>query len=263
MTSRWLTLAGVVALAAGACGSPSATTSDAPPSRTILTDGVAVTLTLERSATVPGDPVGLVLIVQNVGPDRVLWHGNSCALNSPVTVVPALDSKPAEARGEDRRAALIAALTEGLDGPASVVRLRDETASTASCAVDHGFSELAPDAELRYVGSWPAVTVLGAPAVPGDYRVTGEFTRLRPDVPLVPSTYRADRDSSPIQVELSLIANARDSVGTGLTGSAAVERMLAHPDLAPLTGDLELWNRRGCCIEMASGSCAFHSTDRA
>lgn len=242
MQGQWVTFVAVVALVTVACGSPSATTRDEPPSRTVLRDGIAVTLTLERAATVPGDPVGVLLIVQNVGRDPVLWHGNSCALSSPVTVVPDARSKPAEVRGEDRRATILEALTEASDSPATVVRVRDEAGgATASCAVDHGFSELAPGAELRYVGAWPAATVLGAPAVSGDYLVRGEFTRLRSDVPLVPSTYRADRDSSPIRVELSLTAAASDGAATGLSGSAAVERMLSHPDLAALTGDRDLW----------------------
>jgi hypothetical protein len=242
VAARSVASAVVVALFTVACGSPLPSTRDEPASRTVLRDGVAVTLALERAATRPGDLVGVLLVVRNVGADPVLWRGNGCALSSPITVVPGAGRRSAEVRGEDPRAALAAALTEGADSPASVVRLRDEAGGgAASCAVDHGFSELAPGAALRYSGAWPARTVLGAPAVSGDYLVRGEFTRLRSDVPLVPAAYRADRDSRPIRVELPLTAAARDAAATGLSGAAAVERLLSHPDLAALTGDRDVW----------------------
>ncbi len=64
-----------------------------------------------------------------------------------------------------------------------------------------------------------------------------EFPMLRTDVPLVPAAYRGDRDNRPIRVELPLLVAAPDGGSPGLTGAAAVESMLSHPQLALLVAE--------------------------
>jgi hypothetical protein len=64
---------------------------------------------------------------------------------------------------------------------------------------------------------------------------------LPADLPLVPAAYRGDRDRRPIRIELPLHVAAVDGRGPGLTAADAVERMLAHPQLALLVAEPDSW----------------------
>lgn len=123
----------------------------------------------------------------------------------------------------------------------AVVGVRHERRGIAGAVcyggVDHGFSELAPGAVLRYAATWTGVTVLGAPAEPGEYVIHAAFPLLREDVPVVPAAYRAERDSRPLWVELPLRAAGPGGGNRGLPARVAFERMLSHPQLVWLVAE--------------------------
>jgi len=225
------TLATLVALLAAACTSTSSADAESGPSATAVQDGVEVTLTLTRGTITSGEEVGVAFVVRNTGDDPLLFRGNGCALSAPVVVLLAGEPRALRERARDPRAELVADLAAMSRVPHSVAGAGDVPlpGDASHCAVDHGFSELEPGAMLRYSGTWPGTTVLGAPAEQGAYTVRGELTRLRAGIPLVPAAFRAARDTIPVGVDLPLTVQGRG----GLTARSAAERLLAHPGVLP------------------------------
>lgn len=224
LTVLWLSVA--------ACTPPAATPGE-PSSTTIVQDGLALTLTLESRTTAPGEALGMVFDVRNVGAGAIMWRGIGCAMSAPITVLPlAPPADPMHGQRDEDLADALAELTAGVDDPAQVEVLPDGISSgSRSCALDHGYSELRGGASLRFRGVWPASTVLGAPLVPGTYLVRAEFARLRADAALVPADYRADRDAILIAMETQVTVTSAGGP-SGLSARTAAERMISNPDVA-------------------------------
>lgn len=224
----------VLWLGAVACNPPAATPGE-PSSTAVARDGVALTLTLERSTAAPGESLGMVFDVRNVGAGPVMWRGVRCVMSAPITVLPLdLAPDPLDIPDDEVLAEAVAALIAGVDDPARVEALPNGIrGESSSCVLDHGYSELRGGAGLRFQGVWPASTVGGAPLVPGTYLVHAEFARLRPDAALVPADYRADRDATLVAVELQLTVTSAEGP-SGLSARAAAVRMISDPGVAAM-----------------------------
>lgn len=196
-------------LAVGGCsqGAPSAS----PPTHTstsIVIDGVAISLTVDRDTTVPGVPIEAIVVVENRSGRAVRWRAGGCNLVSAVTIGPA-GVLPAPVQPRDRIATFVARVTDGAESPGPTRTLPSQsTVDRRACQIDRGFAELAPGGRLTERAVWPATTNAGAPIAPGPYRVTGSFPMLAPAGPLVPAEFRADRDLRSIDAELALDVTA-------------------------------------------------------
>lgn len=229
-----LTALGVAALA---CSEPGTTPGQVGPSVTVEDDGVTVTLAIDRDSVTPGGMVALRVSIRNGTRTGIIWRSNGCTLQAPASVQAVGPERPAPDPVEPAARGPLGVIRErlisGADDTRPVAEVRSaETGRPGSCAIDHGFSELAAGAGLVYDGTWTARTVRGAPALPGQYIVRAEFTRLRPGVPLVPAAYRAERDGQTIRAELTLRLVLPEGGAAGLSAADAVDRLLAHPQIA-------------------------------
>lgn len=222
----------VLCLVAGACASAPQPSSAEPISVEVARDGVVMTLSLERSTTAPGDHLGARLVVLNGGHEGVAFRSVACDLDGAIEAVPA--APPVRAPAPAQGAGPLDALRDRLvTNAAQLARFTAVTVDRPSdrdrCGiVDHGFSELAPGGRLEFLGIWPATTMLGAPAVPGDYRITAALEMLPSGAAIVPSQYQSDRDGRALEVGVGLEVTAGGL--RPLTPDVAIDRILAEPN---------------------------------
>jgi hypothetical protein len=171
----------VIAAALGGCAQPSPVPQEDPgPATTVVRDGVAVTLSLERGQLPAGDRTWALVIVENRSPVDVIYRGGGCdfladlGIEVAVPVAAAAGLEWEGAAGDFKRLA---------GGPPEAARLGafleasfvDDQA--VACTSDLGVNELAAGQRLEMRAAWNG-EISGTVAPPGAATVTARFPYL-------------------------------------------------------------------------------------
>src|SRR5262245_26060435 len=171
----------------GGSGGPSA---DAPPADPVVatgtSDGVGVTLIVDRARVAAGGDVTATVSVRNLAPGVVTWQGGGCELQGDFTVTPTA-VMPAAPIGRvwdgDKNVIKQLSLPDAYSLRGPVPPQFGHVDVAFGCTSDLRFNELKPGEETQATITWVASTVAGSPAPAGDYVVAVSFPFVGRDIP--------------------------------------------------------------------------------
>jgi hypothetical protein len=249
-----------------ASGAPSATPVPSPATpipadpieATVESEGISVTLALERDRIRAGDPLRFVIRAVNDGAGVAVWAGGECNLVSAVRVEgPPVPQEPM-GRIWDGDADILKRISISSDRPpgaALTTEQWDRGDREGGCDSLGGIvDEIPSGGQTDTPGIWPATTSTGAPVSGGDYLATATFPFLgrRADTPA--HGWSPD-DITPITVSVPLVVVPVD--GPSLSAGEAMDVVLADPAFAAWLATLtrERWD--GSDLHYEAGQWVF------
>jgi len=175
--------------ALGACSGPPGSTAapqPAEPAQAVATsDGVGVTLSVDRTLVPAGGDLVAAVSVRNAAPGVVTWQGGGCELQGQFMVT-SLATMPAPPIGHvwdgDKNVIKQLALPDayGLRGPVPPKLAHVDVGF--GCPANLAYNQLKPGEAADATVVWVAATAAGSPAPAGDYEVAVAFPYLGRDI---------------------------------------------------------------------------------
>ena len=224
---------GLTVLVLAACAAPPGA-SNGPPAiepaeATAASNGVGVTLDVDRATVPAGGDVVATVTVRNTAPGVVTWLGGGCELEGQFAVTPA-DTLAAPPVGHvwdgDKNVIKQLALPDAyaLRGPVPPQFAHVDVAF--GCPADLAYNELKPGETAQATILWVASTVAGSPAPAGEYEVSVGFPYVGRDIGNPILDFTATPPVAPITARLSVKVVDQPPVPSA---SDALDAILADP----------------------------------
>lgn len=221
-------------------------------------DGILITLALDRNRVAQGQRVWATVTLQNRGADSVWWaHSGTCVFPTRVFATPETFEPMPSGRGDwTGHAGTLRSISvfEEYSELGFAPEERVDVDLPFGCTTDRNVSEITPGEVIVSRSAWDAERFYGLPAVPGNYTVTADFHydargSARPThEPLPP-----DQPSVSVEVQLIVTGSEIDY----LSPAQAVDRLLEDETFAAELSQRPVERWLGAEIEFADGTWAF------
>lgn len=202
-----------------------------PVTATVERDGVRLTVTIDRDATISGVRVTASALVENLGPGSVFWgHSGTCRF--PVTVEAWADDlaeAPYGARDWPGDAGILKTITVDERGGSrrSIFSFHPpawlDSGETMGCTTDLVFSEIPQGGSIGHEVAWDTIGHHGMPPRPGGYTVRATFNFASRGYR--PGHEPLDAFSVPVSIPLQVVGPSVAYLSPG----EAFDELLADP----------------------------------
>ena len=196
-------------LALGACSGPPRASGDpqpAEPAQAIATsDGVGVTLSVDRTLVAAGGDLVAAVTVRNAAPGIVTWQGGGCELEGQFAVTPLLTIGAApigHVWDGDKNVIKQLALPEAYTIREPVPPDQAHVDVAFACPADLAYKQLKPGEQAGATVVWVATTAAGSPAPAGDYEVAVAFPFMGRDIADPLASFEAAAPVKPITARI-------------------------------------------------------------
>ena len=218
----------------GGSGAPSS--AEPPPAEPVVatgtSDGVGVTLVVDRARVAAGGDVTANVSVRNLEPGVVTWQGGGCDLQGQFTVTPTalLPAAPAGRVWDgDRDVIQQLALPDAYAIRSPVPPQLAHVDVAFGCTSDLRINELKPGEQAQASAVWVASTMAGSPVPAGDYVVAVSFPFIGRDLADPLKNFDITTSVKPITAQIVVSVEDHPAVAPA---SLAMDAILGDPALA-------------------------------